>query len=269
MNQKSVVSILVTFYLTFFAYVMPAASSENLVIVGTGSGTAILKALSKAFTDKHPGKTVEIPPSIGSGGGIKAVGNDESIAGRVARELNKNEERYNLKYVLIADTPIVFYVNDSVSMTNITPEQACSIFNGSIRNWEEIGGGNGKIRVIKREEGDSSLLILNDSLPGFKDITLTLRSKTTFTDDETLKECAYYENSITFGAFCDVKFYKGIHELTLSGVHPEDAKYPCKGPLALVYKEKKFNGILKEFTEFIFSVDGKNIIKEAGGIPVE
>ena len=154
-------------------------------------------------------------------------------------------------------------------MSDITPEQACRIYYGTTRKWEEISKGKGKIRVIRREDGDSSLSILLRTLPGFNDITLTSRSKITFSDPSTLAACTSQKNSIAFGAWPDVKKTTGVHALKLATMHPTDPKYPCTGTLSLIYKEKNYNGNLKKYIEFISSPAAKKAIVDAGGLPVD
>lgn len=109
-------------------YTSPSPAAEQMVIVGTGSGVPLLEAVGKAFTQQYPGIVIALPESIGSGGGIKAVGNDEYLLGRVAREIKDQEKRYGLEITALAKTPIVFYVNDSVPLKNLTQEQACGVY---------------------------------------------------------------------------------------------------------------------------------------------
>lgn len=268
MKNMALVSVVCTAVFVFFP-VLHVGASEELTIVGTGSGTSILKAIGKAFTKQNPEVSVIVPKSIGSSGGIKAVGNDKYILGRVARDIKDKEKRYGLKHVPFAKMPIVIYVNNSVPISDITPGQVCRIYDGTTRKWEEISKGKGKIRVIRREDGDSSLSILIKALPGFKDITLTPRSKTTFSDPSTLSECTKQKNSIAFGAWSDVRKATDVHALKLGGMHPSNPKYPCTGTLSLIYKEKNYNGNLKKYIEFISSPAAKKAIVEAGGLPVK
>ena len=268
--MKKLIFVLTTCMAVFAIFpVLYAGTSEELVIVGTGSGSSILKAIGKAFAKQNPEITITVPKSIGSGGGIKAVGNDEYILGRVARDIVGNEKKYGLKQVPFAKMPIAFFVNTSVPISDITPEQACRIYDGTTRKWEEISKGKGKIRVIRREDGDSSLLVLLRALPGFKDITLTRRSKTTFSDPSTVAACAKQKNAIAFGTWPNVKGEPGVHELKLDGVHPAEQKYPYTGTLSLIYKGKNYNGNLKKFVEFISSTAAKKAIIDAGGLPAE
>ncbi len=99
-----------------------AAVAEELTIVGTGSGTAILQALGDVFQQLQPKMTVSILASIGSGGGIKAVGRDEYLLGCVVRPLKENEEPYGLVYCPYAFDPIVFFTNTSVPIKELTPQ---------------------------------------------------------------------------------------------------------------------------------------------------
>ncbi len=160
--------------------------AEEITIVGTGSGMPLLRAVGDAFAKANPGVNVLVPGSIGSSGGIKAVGTDKYKIGRVARDIKDTEKHYELTMIPFAKMLIVFFVNKSVSLKDLTPSQVCDIYSGKLENWGNIGGKEGRIRVIRREDGDSSLKVLLKSFPGFKDITLTSRSKTTFTDQETI-----------------------------------------------------------------------------------
>jgi hypothetical protein len=67
------------------------ASASDLAVVGTGDGIEILKALAGAFNRLEKSNEVTIPPSIGSGGGIAAVG-----AGKLATSTQEAIETVRL-----------------------------------------------------------------------------------------------------------------------------------------------------------------------------
>ena len=269
MKRKAFISaefIAVFFIILSMSY---AGESRELVIVGTGSGVSLLNSVGRVFTQQNPQIIISVPESIGSGGGIRAVGNDEYVLGRIARDINSREKKYGLKQVLFAKIPIVFFVNARVPIWDISPEQACGIYNGTIRRWEDICEGKGRIRVIRRQDGDSSLLVLLRTLPGFNDITLTLRSKTTFTDQATIEECINQKSSIAFGTWADVKDKIHVRALKLAGINPVDHEYPCLSPHYLIYKEKNYDGDLKKFVDFISLDSVKKTIIDSGGLPME
>ncbi|NQV85423.1 MAG: hypothetical protein HQ494_16550 [Rhodospirillales bacterium] len=84
--------------ISFLMLAWTPARSETMNIVGTGDGIVILETLGAAFKQAHPQHTVYVPESIGSSGGIKAVGNDKSLIGRVARKIKNKEKSYGLVY---------------------------------------------------------------------------------------------------------------------------------------------------------------------------
>ena len=74
--------------------VAPAAAQPgSLEIVGTGDGIDVLQALAAEFKAQENSISIEIPPSIGSGGGIAAVGSGKAVVGRIARKLDDRAPR--------------------------------------------------------------------------------------------------------------------------------------------------------------------------------
>lgn len=245
--------------------VVSIVSAEEITIVGTGAGTTILKAIGDAFSQQNPGITITIPSSIGSGGGIKAVGRDEYLLGRVARGIQEKEKPYGLTYIPYANIPIVFFTNKSVAVKDLSTQQILDIYSGKTTNWKEVGGNDARVRVVTREEGDSSLDILLQLFPGFKDITITSRAKTMFSDPETEELVLRTANVIAYGPYPNAKAID-VNVLTIDGKSPTDEDYPYIGPLGLIYKEANYTGNIKKFVEFALSEAAHEVIKEAGGI---
>jgi phosphate transport system substrate-binding protein len=242
-----------------------AAAAEEITVVGTGNGMALLNSLGKAFMEATPDATVVVPPSIGSSGGIKAVGRDEFKIGRVARPIKDKEQHFGLTYLPFAKIPVVFFTHPDVGVADLTTQQICDIYSGKIDNWKAVGGKDGKIRVIRREDGDSSLLVLLASFPGFKDISLTPKSKTTFTDQETLELTARKEGTIAFGNYINAKQYD-VTVVSIEGKKPTNSDYPCTGTLALIFKEINKTGVIAQFVDFATSPTAQKVIIDAGGL---
>jgi phosphate transport system substrate-binding protein len=240
--------------------------AEEIMIVGTGSGMQVLRAVGEAFCKDNPGVSVIVPDSIGSGGGIKAVGNDKNKIGRVAREIKDKEKHYGLSYVPIVKMPIVIYVNKGVGIKNLSTKQVCDIYSGKIRNWKDVGGKDAKIKVIRREDGDSSLKVLQAKFPGFSDITLTPKSKTTYSDPKTCEATEEISDSVAFGTYINAKNYK-VDILNIDDKSPKNADYPYFGTLALIFKKKNNTGNIKKFVAFATSKSANNAITCEGGLP--
>ena len=242
-----------------------SAIAEEISIVGTGSGAEILENLGKAFSKANPGVTVGVPKSIGSGGAIKAAGTDTARVGRVARGIKENEKSYGLTYLPVAKLPIVIMTHKGVGVKNLTAQQVCDIYSGKITNWKEVGGKEGNIRGIRRENGDSSLDVLLKTLPGYKAITVTAKSKETLSDPGTIELAAKTPGTIAYGTYPNAKV-SDVAIVTIGGKSPAAADYPHVGELALVFKEKSRAGDIAKFLEFVKSSAAQDAIKAAGGL---
>lgn len=240
--------------------------ADELTIVGTGDGVKILNAIGEAFMQSNPDIEIKVPKSIGSGGGIKAVGTGQEQIGRVARELKEKEKPYGLSYTPYARGPVVFFVNKGVGIKDLSAEQVCGIYSGEITNWKDVGGKDTKIRVVRREDGDSSLKVLRKSFPGFGGISITVKSKTTFSTPETFSIVEKKANAIGFGPY-DVAKDADVDIIAIEGKAPADSGYPYFSTLAVIYKAEKLTGNLKKFLEFATSSVAHKSIVNAGGTP--
>ena len=240
--------------------------AENISIVGTGDGITILQGLGAAFTEIHPETTVTVPPSIGSSGGIKAVGSDQYLLGRIAREIKEKEKPYGLSYLPFAKQPVVFFVNHSVQVKDLSRENILAIFSGQIKNWKELGAAKGKIRVVWREDGDSSRQALGKTLSGFADIVPATKSKVTTTTQETFALVAETPGAIGFGPYSEA-VQAGLNILSLDGKYPTDPAYPSSTVLALIFKEENKTGAISQFLEFVASPEAATVIRRANAVP--
>ncbi|QTA85306.1 substrate-binding domain-containing protein [Desulfonema magnum] len=262
MKKTSIVIVLLAIVMGISCPVM----AEEITIVGSGIGTTVISSLGTAFSQTTPGVTVIVPPSIGSGGGIKAVGSGRNILGRVARKIKKSEKTYKLTYVPVAKIPVVFFVNKAAGIRDISIQHILDIYSGKITNWKEVGGRDVRIRVVIRQKSSSSRKLLLKSFPGFKDITITSKSKTTYSTPETLSVVESKSGTIGFGAY-DVVKDANADVLMSEGKSPSDPDYPYFVTSALVFMEKNNTGNIRKFTEFVTSVSAHDIIRSAGGIP--
>jgi len=247
------------------ASVTPAVA-EELAIVGTGDGMAMLRQVGAAFSQANSGVTVVIPESIGSGGAIKAVGGGEQKIGRVARTLGEKDKAYNLSYVAIAKLPVVFFTHKATKLDSLTRQQAADIYAGKVGNWNEVGGPDAKIRVVRREDGDSSLSTLQAQLAEFKAIELTPRSKTATSNGENLEVVASAEGAIGFGPYSAALAEK-FNVLKLDGKSSLEVGYPVFVTLGIIYKEETKTPTVQKFIDFVKTPAAHAAMKAADAIP--
>ncbi len=242
------------------------ALAEEITVVGTGDGMEVFEVVGKAFSQLNPEVILYFPKSIGSSGGIKAVGRDEYALGRAARGIKDNEKSYGLTHAPFAKTPVVFYTNKEAGVQNLSAQQILDIYSGTITNWNEVGGNDVKIRVVTREPSDASSETLQKSFPGFADITVTSKSKMAVSAPETIAIAEKTMGVIAYGPYADAK-KANVDILQIDNVNASGPDYPYGNTLALIFKQKNYSGNIKKFVEFATSEAAHEAIKEAGGIP--
>ena len=256
--------------LAIFFFLSPVANAqENLVIAGTGDSQALLRNLGAIFEKSHPGVTIEVPNSIGTGGGIKAVSRGEAGLGRTARAL-KEKEKPGLTDVMFAKSPVVFATNTSAhAVTDLSREQILAIYSGKISNWKEVGGLDAKIYPISREDGDSSREAIDKNLAGFKELPLV--SKEFFTTWETAEAILHHKDTIGYLPLSMAIEY-GLNILTVDGKipdkdHVDNGSYPYVTSLYLVKNETPSAQAL-EFIDFVLSDEVGKLMLKQGVIPL-
>jgi phosphate transport system substrate-binding protein len=240
--------------------VIAAARADTLSVPGTGDGIEILQALSQAYS-----APVEIPPSIGSGGGIAAVSDGRAVLGRVARPLSPSEEAAGLSIMPVMRIPAAVFVHASAGVTGLTFAQLASIYSGEITNWREVGGADLRIRVVRRETEDSTLKVLRATMPGWQALAITPKSKTAVTTQDAIDTVKETAGAIGFGP-SSTATGKGLVILKLEGIDPKSPDYPSAVTVSLIHKKGALPIEAEGFLKFAVSEPAKEIIGNFGAV---
>jgi phosphate transport system substrate-binding protein len=244
-----------------------SAGVAELDVVGTGDGIDLLRALGSDFGSDNNAVRVNIPPSIGSGGAIAAVGAGKATVGRVARKLTASEVASGLVYRPFAVLPSAFFVHPGVGVSGLTAAQLQDIYSGRISNWSATGGPDLRIRVVRREDTDSTLTVLREMMPGWKSLKITDLSKTATTTQEAIETVRDVRGAIGFGPYSS-KLDPDVKVLRIDGLHPLDPKYPSHVELALIYKEASIGPEDRKFVSYLHSERARQIMSGLGSVPV-
>ena len=236
-------------------------------IVGTGDGLELISALGAAFTADHPGTTVIAPPSIGSGGGIAAVGSNKEVLGRIARRLSDAERSLGLIETPIFRLPTVFYTHPSSGVTKLTARQLVAIYSGKVTNWKHVGGADLRIKVVRREEEDSSLKVLRQSMPGWRELVITRRSKTAFTTQDAADTVRRVKGAIGFGPYTKL-LEPATVVLAIDGNRPSHPGYPSAVTVSFIHKTSTLTPEAKSILQYAKSEKAKVLLSGLGGVPV-
>ncbi len=151
--------------LLMFCFVLFSVSSgfakEKYYIAGAGPSTQIVRLFATEFSKTKEGEKYhfEVPDrSTKHKGGVNIT--NKFIFGRTGRPLNEKERRMNKEEIILAKIPISFVTGSGVTLNRLSLDQLIGIYKGKINNWNEIGGGDGKIVLIGREPTEIVLTVL-------------------------------------------------------------------------------------------------------------
>lgn len=247
----------------------------KLTAAGSGVNLGITRLLAEAFVKAHPQIAIDVPGSIGTRGAIKAVADGAITFGLISRPLQEEEKTLGLVAQPYAHVAIVIGVHPSVKDESITSQELIEIFKGTKTRWKD---GN-EIVVQAREKSDSGFLVLEDNIPGFREVYAeshaAKRWSLYFTDQKAnhvLSTTPYAIGLTDLGMISTERL--NIKVLQFNEVEPSpenllNATYPLSRPLLFLYREKNLSEEAKAFLDFVFSDIGHKILKSNGYLPVK
>lgn len=235
------------------------AHAGQVLIVGTGDGMDILRSLAATYNIDNPKVVVNIPASIGSGGAVAAVGADKEVIGRVARPLSASETAQGLVYTPFLSIPSAIVVNLTAGVEGLTSAQLASIYTGSVTNWKDVGGADMAIKVVRREDADSTLAILRNTMQGWKDLVITTKSKTALTTQEAFETVRDIDGAVGFGPYSRM-LEPAITVLKIDNRAPGEPDYPSSVKLAFIHKAATITPDAKSFMDFAKTDTSRKLI---------
>lgn len=265
-------------FLCLAALVIAAGSvrAEDLVIPGSGNPEHVLKQMAKVFNARQSQYRVLVPPSSGTAGALRDVGDGVSTLGRVGRPLKDEERARGFSFLPLGRDPIVLVGGAGVTVRNLTAQQVIDIYTGKLLNWSALGGKAAPIRAIGREPSDASRQALQKVIPAFRDIVFGSNVKVAHLDPHLLELLDRYPSSLGFInrsaiAACNT----AVVPLAFEGVAPtpenlEKGSYPLSLEFGLVYKTSTgMSPAAKAFVEFSRSPEGLRVLAEHGVLPMQ
>ena len=233
---------------------------------GSTSMQKVINALGEAYMEETGASFTY--NATGSGTGIKAVKDGTCDIGLSSRYLKDSEKADGLKETILAIDGIAVIVNPESTVADLTLDQISAIFKGEISNWNEVGGKDGEIVCIGREESSGTR-------DGFESITDTedackYRQELT-SNGAVLTAVAENANAIGYISLSSVK--ETVKAISVDGVAPseatiKDGTYPVQRPFVLVTKEGvELSKTAQEFFDFVTSDKANEIISAAGVVP--
>jgi phosphate transport system substrate-binding protein len=263
------------------------ANSPAVYIENKGSDTIVNLAL--AWAERYQGDHPDVRISVtggGSGTGIASLINGTVGIANASRQIKTEEiEQARSNGVepvehIIARDAIAVIVNPNNPVTELTLKQISDIYSGKITNWKEVGGDDRPIVRLSRETNSGTHVY-------FLETVLRLSSKedkTLFSTDTLLlpssegiiAEVRQNPNAIGYDGLGyvpnDLKMIAIAEEEGGAYVLPSvatvnDKTYAIARDLYM-YTNGAPEGILKEYLDWILSLEAQQIVEELGFVPV-
>ena len=247
--------------------------AETIKIGGTGFGIGVMKLLARSFEGTHPVEEIEVVPSLGSSGGIKALLHgalDIAISGR---PLKPEESGKGIEATEFTRTPFIFMVNESVAKKTITLQELEKIYRGEELAWPN----GGRIRPVLRPDSDSVTQVVRKLSPGMDQaMTFAMSRKgmiLAITDQQSAQVVEKTTGALAAGTLTQVYSEKlRVNILSFNGITPSvtalcGGAYPLSIPLYLVTPARPGKTSL-DFLRFLFTEEGRKILAENGNMIV-
>ncbi|NLA86843.1 MAG: hypothetical protein GX847_06065 [Clostridiales bacterium] len=179
-----------------------------------------------------------------------------------------------------ANDALVFVVNESNPVSNLTTEQLQKIYTGEITNWKEVGGDDLKIEAFQRnaDAGSQSLMLKLV----MKDLTMAMppegyavgEMSGLITAVKSFDGTAAALGYTVYYYADDMEMAKGLKILSIDGVQPDDETiaskaYPFLNPYYVVIAASEpESSPARIMYDWLLSPEGKNLIKSEGYVPV-
>ena len=262
MKKKNIAIITIIFLLIIgITAVSFFGSSTQFNIVGSSSVQPVAEKLVESYKETHPDVRFNVQGG-GSSVGIKSVHEGIADIGTSSRELKENEDEGLTQYN-IGQEGIVIAVNNQNTVTDLSKEQLKDIFSGKVKNWNQVGGPDGEIHVITREEGSGTLDAFKSIVLG-KDTDIRSDAIVQSSTESVKQSVKQDENAIGFVSYAHMS--DDIKAVNVNGVAPSDATiadgtYELQRPFLFLTNGEP-TGETKNFIDWVLSDDGGKVLAD-------
>jgi len=246
-----------------------AAQAESLRIGGTGVALGGMRLLGEEFARTHPEVAVEVVPSLGSSGGIKAV-----LAGAVdvavsSRGIKDEERAAGAEGQPYARTPLAFVTHPATATDGITSAELAAIYAGTMTRWLD----GSPIRLVLRPEYETDMKRLRALSPQMDRAMGAAFARdglvSAGNDQENAATLEALPGSIGVAAFGQILTEnRALKVLTVDGVHPGaelvgegDGRFETQLFLVL---PPSASPLATEFAAFVTSPQGRAVLARTG-----
>ncbi|HSH68998.1 MAG TPA: phosphate ABC transporter substrate-binding protein [Deferrisomatales bacterium] len=241
-------------------------TGRGVKVVGSTSVQPFAELLAQEYEQRYPGKPVEVQGG-GSTAGLQAAASGLADIGTCSRSL-KAEEEGRFTALVIARDGLAVVVNPANPVVGLTVEQLRGLFSGQIANWKEVGGMDGPVWPITREEGSGTRESFVHLVMGEEPIS---RRALTQESNGAVRELVQGD-SAAIGYMSLGLLTRELKALSIDGIQPSAAnvvagRYELARPFLFVTQGAPGTEA-RAFIDFVLSAEGQAILQTEGLVGV-
>jgi phosphate transport system substrate-binding protein len=250
----------------------PPQAAETLVIGGTGSATSVARKIAEAYRQTRPALVLQVLPSLGTSGGLRALADGQIDIALSARAL-KPQEREGMRLEPFARTPLAFVANADVTVSGLNTDALIAFFRGTATRWPD----GTRARPVLRPYLDAESRVLAAWSKPLADALADAVYRTdllvTMTTQENLETIEQIPGAFGYAPLSEVLTGdRPLRVLAFEGVEPLPAllaagEYPLALTLAMVTNPATSEHA-RAFIDFVRSAAGARILEAAGCLPM-
>jgi phosphate transport system substrate-binding protein len=251
-----------------------ACGAEQIVLDGSSGMLPLAKALASAYQQRSSDPQVEIGQGLGTGARLRALAEGKIQIALASHGIKPEDvQKGNLKVIEVAKGAIVFAVNASVPITDITESQVCDAYSGKIRNWQPLGGSDNSVALLTRPSTEVDPEVIRAKVGCFKELKETETAKVMARGGDMAKALAETPHALGMTSMTVVEQSVGkVKALTLNGTAPtaenvKSGRYFLTRDFLFVIKGEP-TGSVKKFLDFVLSPEGDRVIQANGAVPL-
>ena len=255
-----------------------ASQAGSVQVAGSETMRPVVTACAEDFMTRNPQADI-IVRGGGSGDGIAALLHGIVDIGMASRELSARERDFAasqgiaLTVTGLALDGVTIIVNQATAIPALDLGQLRGIFTGKVRNWRELGGGDGEIFPFARVQGSGTAAMFGEHVLGDEPYGASVRRLPT--NEAIVAEVAALPGTI---GYADLGATKGAGDrvtMVPLRIAPEQAPvaptpdavrsgdYPLARTLNLGTARAP-SGVARAFIEFCSGVNGQALLRRAG-----
>ena len=235
--------------------------SESLTLAGSTAFQSFAEKLAEQYMATRPDVNITVQ------GGGSAVGVQAALSGAaqigMADLVELPPEAAALTATVAARDGIAVVVRPSNAVTYLTLDQVRSIFNGTIKNWKEVGGADTPITVVSREAGSGTRSSFEQIVQKIKLTQDAIVQDSNGTIRETVANDQKSIGYLSHGLLSEK-----IKAVSVDGAHCTNEEitqgaYKLVRPMYLLTRGAPA-GSQKAFIDYVLSEEGQKTIQSSG-----